>query len=141
MSISRIQSGDNVKIISGKYKNHVGTIISIRKDKVSGKVRVAVSGVENIAKFQKANRQYGVPGELKQVPRYLDASNVALLDEKGKISKITIKTDEQGKRYRAYKTTGTGVNKTKLEADSSKPEAEASKKKTSKKKSPTTSNK
>ena len=109
MSISRIQSGDNVKVISGKYKNTIGIITKVVK-LLNGKVRVAVSGVEKIAKFQKANRQYATPGSISQVDRMIDVSNVALIDDKGGISKVEIKTVDN-KKFRVYKSTGNQVVK------------------------------
>jgi large subunit ribosomal protein L24 len=113
MSISRIQSGDNVKIISGKYKNTIGIVTKVVK-LLNGKIRVAVAGVEKIAKFQKANRQYGMPGSISQVDRMIDVSNVSLLDDKGNISKVKIELKDS-KKTRVYKTTGKPVVKVKSE--------------------------
>lgn len=114
MSISKIQKGDSVKVISGKYKNTLGIVSSVRKDKKSGVVRVAISSIEKIAKYQKANKQYGVPGSMKQVDRFVDVSNVSLVDEKGKISKVKIE-NKDGNKFRVYKSTGKKVEKNVIE--------------------------
>ena len=131
MSITRIQKGDNVKVISGKYKGHTGTVTAVRRSTDKKTYRVAVSGVETIAKFQKANRQYEMPGAMKQIERFIDSSNVALVDDKGQISKVGIETSKDGKHFRIYKTTGKPVVKAKVEQKS---ETSTDTKKTAKKK-------
>ena len=134
MSITRIQKGDNVKVISGKYKGHTGTVTAVRRSTDKKNYRVAVSGVATIAKFQKANRQYEMPGSMKQIERFLDSSNVALVDYKGNVSKVAIETSKDGKKFRAYKTTGKPVVKAKVESKSAKSAEDKSEtKKTTKK--------
>lgn len=119
MSITRIQKGDNVKVISGKYKGHTGTVTAVRRSANKRSYRVAVSGIATIAKFQRANRQYEMPGSMKQIERFLDSSNVALVDDKGNVSKVKIDSDKNGKKFRAYKTTGKPVAKVKAESKKS----------------------
>lgn len=108
MSISRIQKGDKVKIISGKYRNTEGVVTSIKGD------RASVSGVEKINKYQRANRQYNLPGSMTQVDRLIHVSNLALIDDKGTISKVKIDTKD-GHKFRVYKSTGKAVKKEQLE--------------------------
>jgi large subunit ribosomal protein L24 len=117
MSISKIQKGDNVKVISGNFKGITGVVTAVKKSKNTRKnTRVAVAGVNKIAKFQKANRQYNMPGSIKEVDRFLDVSNVSLVDNKGNLSKIKIE-EKDGFTYRVYKTTKTKVEKTSNKKD------------------------
>lgn len=127
MSISKIQKGDHVKVISGKFKGTVGIVSSVRKNKQSGSVRVAVSTTPKIAKYQKANKQYGVPGSMKQVDRFIDVSNISLLDDKGNISKVKIESKDNFS-FRVYKTTGKKVEKKQIESKSISEKKETSKK-------------
>jgi large subunit ribosomal protein L24 len=108
MSLSKIQKGDNVKIIAGNYKGQSGQIIKVVKSK-KGK-RVAVTGVEPIAKFRSSYVHQGqkYPGIQSSVDRLINISNVMILDENQKTSRVITKI-EDGKKSRIYKTTKTVI--------------------------------
>jgi ribosomal protein L24 len=115
MAISKIQTGDKVKITAGSHAGHVGIIKKIVK-KVKGKrlqTRVTISGLKKITKYRRAFNYAGqsYPGAMTQVDRTVDISNVRILDEKDKPTRVEIKTSDDGKKYRVYKTTQSKVTK------------------------------
>jgi large subunit ribosomal protein L24 len=105
MSIAKIQRGDKVKVITGSFKGTVGTVTKVIKTS-KGK-KAAVKGVPMIAKFKKSFTYDGqsYPGSISYVDRFIDISNLAVVDDKGDISKVGIKFEGK-KRVRYYKTTG-----------------------------------
>jgi large subunit ribosomal protein L24 len=139
MSISKIQTGDNVKVLSGKYRGHTGKVTAVRKktdERGRLKIRASVSGVETIAKYRKANRTYNTPGAQNQVDRFMDISNISLIDEKGSVSKVKI-DEKEGKKFRVYKTTGTKVTKESVALEAVAPTEAAETKSKAKKKAVT----
>lgn len=118
MAIARIQTGDKVKVIAGAYKGTEGVVTKVVTKKQGKKpsiVRAAVNSVPQITKYRKANRQFNLPGEQLTTDRLINVSNLALIDDKGKVSKVKIIIDEKtGKKSRVYKTTGKTATKTVL---------------------------
>jgi large subunit ribosomal protein L24 len=121
MAISRIQKGDKVKVISGKYKGIVGLITGVFKKEYYGgviKKRVTVSEIPRIVKFKKAVNYNGqkFPGSQTMVERKIDSSNVSLVTDKGEISKS--KVEIQGdKKVRVLKKNSEVVVKSKPEVE------------------------
>jgi large subunit ribosomal protein L24 len=113
MSTSKIQKGDSVKVISGKYKGTTGLITKVVTGDKWTPTRVAVDAVAKIVNYQKANRAAGMPGQMTNVDRMIDSSNVQLVDSKGKVSKSFIKISD-GKKVRVLKTTKTEVKKAEI---------------------------
>jgi len=120
MAISRIQTGDKVKIIAGKYKGTVGVVTGVSKKSYIGgviKKRVTVSEVPRIVKYKKAVNYNGqkFPGSKTMVERKIDASNVMLVTEDETISRIRV--EMQGdKKVRVFKKTSKNVEKSKVES-------------------------
>ncbi len=117
MAKSKIQSGDNIKIISGGYKGTLGQVLKIVK-KGQGKfekIRASISTVPGITKYKRSFKYQGqdYPGSMYSVPRLIDLSNLTLLTANGEISKVLVK-EVDGKRVRTLKKTGEEVNKIKL---------------------------
>jgi len=111
MSTAKIQSGDQVKVISGKFKGTIGQVTSIIKKSYSRgiiKIRAAVSNVPKIANYKKSTVIQGqnYPGSMNQVDRFIDVSNLSLLTSDLKLSKVKISIDENGKKTRVLKKTG-----------------------------------
>jgi large subunit ribosomal protein L24 len=104
MSIAKIQRGDKVKVISGAFKGVTGPITKVVTTK-KGK-KASVRGVSKLTKFKKSFTHDGqtYPGNKTFVDRLLDMSNLAILDENNNVTKVGIK-NENGKRFRFYKTT------------------------------------
>lgn len=122
MSKAKIQSGDTVKVISGNYKGTIGVVTKvIKKVKPNGKLslRASVNSIPKIAKYRKSQTYQGqsYPGAILQADRTVDISNIALLDDKEKVSKIKIEIND-GKKTRFYKSTGKIVSKVKIEKTS-----------------------
>jgi large subunit ribosomal protein L24 len=97
----KLKKGDKVKIIAGADKGKVGTI-----QKVFPKLnRVVVDGVHTVKKHQKPS-QSNPEGQIIEMYAPIDASNVALYDEKAKKTiKIGYKVVD-GKKVRVNKKTG-----------------------------------
>jgi|694.fasta_scaffold24355_7 ribosomal protein L24 len=119
MAISKIQTGDRVKVITGKYKNTIGTVTE-KKSKVlrNGKsvTRIAVSTIEKIIKYRKAANFQGesYPGEKLTVNRTIDISNVQLVTPDNIASRSKVQTKD-GKKVRIYTKNSSAVLKEKNE--------------------------
>ncbi len=108
MSISKVKTGDKVKVISGNYKGHIGHVTKVIKHS-KGK-RVSISDVPKITKYRKSYTYQGqkYPGMKTLIDRFLHISNVALLDDQGKLSKTRIEIKDN-KKTRVFKTTNKTV--------------------------------
>lgn len=120
MSTAKIQSGDQVKVISGKFKGTIGQVTQVIKKTYSRgviKTRAAVSTVPKIANYRKSTVIQGqnYPGSMNQVDRFIDVSNLSLLTSDLKLSKVKISIDENGKKTRILKKNGALVNKNIIE--------------------------
>lgn len=96
----KIKKGDEVRVISGKYKGKSGTVSRVLPDSN----KVIVDGVNVVKKHQKAsgtNKQGGIIE--RDMP--LDASNVMLV-HKGKPTRVGYKVLADGKKVRIAKSTG-----------------------------------
>lgn len=107
----KIQTGDKVKVIAGKYKGTLGQITKVVKKIRPGKadqLRAAITNVPKIIKFKKKNVAYNLPGEQLEVDRLIDLSNVSLVTAGGNVSKVKfeIKND---KKIRVFKKTNDKV--------------------------------
>jgi large subunit ribosomal protein L24 len=121
MAIAKIQTGDKVKVISGSYKGHEGIVKSVQT-KMKGKKlqkRVTVSGLKKITKYRRSFTYQGqaYPGSMNQVDRTVDISNVMLVDDKGKATRTSVETSDDGKKFRAYKSTNKKVEKSVVPED------------------------
>ena len=105
----KIKSGDTVKVITGHYKGTVGEV-----KEVSPKTnKVIVEGV-NIAKKSVKPSQTNPEGEIISKEMPIDASNVALWDEKAKTTvKVGYKINDKGKKVRINKKTGKEIKEAK----------------------------
>jgi large subunit ribosomal protein L24 len=111
MSISKIQSGDKVKVISGGYKGSVGIVkkVFIKEGKIT---RVSISGLPKITKFRKAATYNGekYPGMQTFIDRKVNITNVSLLTEDDKLSKVKV-VFEGEKKVRTFKKNNQPVTK------------------------------
>ena len=98
----KLKKGDNVKIITGKSKGHVGRIISVFPQKGVA----LVEGANIVSRHTKPNSESPDGGIIKkEAPIHL--SNLMLVDSKGNASKIGVKIDQKtGKKNRYFKKTG-----------------------------------
>ena len=98
----KLKKGDNVKVMCGKSKDHVGRIIAMFPDKGVA----LVEGANIVSRHTKPNSESPDGGIIKkEAPIHL--SNLMLVDSKGNPSRVGIKIDvKTGKKNRYFKKTG-----------------------------------
>jgi large subunit ribosomal protein L24 len=116
MSTKKIQTGDSVVVISGKYKKSTGTVSKVFTIKKHGKekMRVIVSGLPLGTKYQKSYKFANQPGGIFSKERSPDYSNVALVTKDGKPSRVGVEVKD-GKKTRVLKKDQSVVTKAKIE--------------------------
>ena len=99
---SKLKKGDNVKVITGKSKGHVGRIIAV----IPNKGVALVEGAAIVSRHTKPNAQHQDGGIIKKESP-INLSNLMLVDSKGNASRIGVRFDEKtGKKNRYFKKTG-----------------------------------
>jgi large subunit ribosomal protein L24 len=104
--MEKIKKGDDVVVIAGKDKGKRGTVLK-RVDAT----HVVVEGVNVAKKHAKPNPAKGVTGGIVDKTMPLHVSNVALFNpvtQKG--DRVGIRTLEDGRKVRFYKSNGELVN-------------------------------
>ena len=101
-----VKTGDQVKVISGKYKGKEGVILkSFPKQN-----RVLVEGVNIVKKHQKPS-QANQTGGVVEMEAPIHVSNVMLIDPStGAATRVSYKV-ENGKKVRVSKRTGEVLDK------------------------------
>jgi large subunit ribosomal protein L24 len=109
MATAKIQTGDKVKVITGKYKNTIGQVLKVEKTQTSKglRIRASVSGVPQIIKFRKAFTYNGesFPGSQYMVDRLIDISNLRIVTTDGQTTGVRVEL-RNGKKVRVMKKTG-----------------------------------
>lgn len=101
----KIKTGDQVKVISGRYKGSIGEVKAV--DVKKG--RIVVEGV-NLAKKALKPTQENPDGGVIEREAPIDASNVLIYDEKAKkAGRVYYTTDGKGNKVRMNKATGKEV--------------------------------
>ena len=101
---AKIKKGDRVVVLAGKDKGKQGAVTQVLpKDN-----RVVVEGVNMVSRHTKAT-QADPQGGIKQNEAALHVSNVAIVDSKGKPTRVGFKI-EGDKKVRVAKTTGEVIN-------------------------------
>jgi large subunit ribosomal protein L24 len=106
MGMRKLRKGDDVIVNSGRDKGKRGTVIGMVGDQ-----KVTVEGVNVVKRHTKANPQQGLAGGIvaKEVP--IHVSNISLYNAvSGKADRIGIKTLEDGKKVRFFKSSGEVVD-------------------------------
>ena len=104
--MNKIKKGDDVIVIAGKDKGKRGNVLRVLENG-----RVLVDGINVVKKHVRPNPQAGETGGIVEKEAAMDISNVALYDAAaGKASRVAIKTLEDGKKVRIYKTSGEMVD-------------------------------
>ena len=99
--MNRIKKGDDVIITAGKDKGRRGTVLNTNDESD----RVLVEGINVVRKHQKPNPNAGVQGGIVEQERPVHVSNVMLFNPAtGKGDRIGIKTLEDGRRVRFFKS-------------------------------------
>ena len=104
MSNSRIKKGDEVIIITGKYKGQTGPVTEVKGDYVK------VEGKNLKKKHMKANPQIGQVAKIDEIEAFIHISNVMPLDPStGKGGRVSTKVLEDGRRLRVFRSSGEAI--------------------------------
>lgn len=99
---AKLKKGDKIVVLAGKDKGKEGEITSI--DPKAGKA--IVSGINMAIRHTKQSQQN--QGGRVPTAMPIELSNLALLDSKGKATRVGFR-EEDGKKVRFAKTTGETV--------------------------------
>jgi len=94
--MKKLRKGDPVKVIAGKFKGKISTIVSIEDD---------MAVVDGVNVMKKAVKGKGFVDKIKPI----HISNVAYVDASGSTSKVGISLDAQGKKVRMLKKSKTVI--------------------------------
>lgn len=98
----RLQKGDNVVVIAGKYKGKTGKITATHPTLN----KVTVEGINIVKKHQKPNKEHP-QGAILEITKPIWVSKVAIVDPSTKkASRIGYTTDKDGKKVRTFKKSG-----------------------------------
>jgi large subunit ribosomal protein L24 len=101
---AKIKKGDRVVVLAGKDKGRPGTVTKV----FPKENRVLVQGINVVQRHTKPSQ--GDPqGGIKNKELPIHVSNVALVDSKGKPTRVGFR-EEAGKKVRFAKTTGEVIN-------------------------------
>ena len=104
--MEKIRKGDEVVVITGKDKGKRGTVVR----RVDAE-HVVVEGVNRAKKHVKPNPMKGVAGGIVDKDMPIHISNVALFNPATKkADRVGIKTLEDGRKVRVFKSNGELVN-------------------------------
>ena len=100
--MKKIVKGDEVIVIAGRDKGKRGTVLS-RVDES----HLLVEGVNVVKKNQRPNPMKGLAGGIVEKVMPIDQSNVMLFNPAtGKGSRVGIRTLEDGKKVRVFRSNG-----------------------------------
>jgi large subunit ribosomal protein L24 len=101
---AKIKKGDRVVVLTGKDKGRQGAVLQV----LPKEQRVLVEGL-NIAQRHTKPSQNDPQGGIKNKEAPLHVSNVAVVDSKGKPTRVGFRVDGD-KKVRFAKTTGEVIN-------------------------------
>lgn len=101
---AKIKKGDRVVVLTGKDKGKQGSVLAV----FPKEERVVVEGL-NIVQRHTRPTQGDPQGGIKNKEAPLHVSNVALVDSKGKATRVGFRI-EGDKKVRVAKTTGEVIN-------------------------------
>ncbi len=103
--MNRIRKGDQVVVITGKSKGQRGDVLRVADD------RVFVSNVNLVKRHTKPNPQANQPGGIVEREAAIHISNVQLFNPRtGKGERVGIKTLEDGRRIRVFRSSNEAVD-------------------------------
>ncbi|MDP5171670.1 MAG: 50S ribosomal protein L24 [Bacteroidia bacterium] len=93
-----IKKGDNVKVISGKYRGETGEVLRV----IPQTDRAIVEGINMVSKHTKPSQTYPDGGIIEQEAA-IHVSNLMIIDPKSKVpTRIGRKPAESGKGWVRY---------------------------------------
>lgn len=104
--MKKIRQGDEVIVTAGRSKGARGTVLRVLE-----RDRLIVENVNMVKRHTKANPNLGTSGGILDKEAPIHRSNVALYNPAtSKGDKVGIKTLEDGRKVRFYKSTGEVVD-------------------------------
>jgi large subunit ribosomal protein L24 len=104
--VRKIRKGDDVVVTTGRDRGKRGTVLRILDSD-----HVLVEGANRVKKHQRPNPMKGVTGGIIEKEMPLHVSNVALFNPATKkADRIGIRTLEDGRRVRFFKSNGEVVD-------------------------------
>ncbi|MEW5891934.1 MAG: 50S ribosomal protein L24 [Pseudomonadota bacterium] len=101
----KIRKGDEVIVLTGKDKGKRGTVLRVLES------HVVVEGINRVKRAVKPNPMKGTTGGFMDKDMPIDISNVALFNSAtGKGDRVGIKTLEDGRKVRFFKSNGEVVD-------------------------------
>src|SRR5437870_1256486 len=101
---AKIRKGDRVMVLTGKGKGRQGVVVKVRPKEE----RVLVEGLNMVQRHTRPT-QFDPQGGIKNKEAPLHVSNVAVVDSKGKPTRVGFRMDGD-KKVRFAKTTGEVIN-------------------------------
>ena len=101
---AKIRKGDRVVVLTGKDKGRQGSVLKV----LPKESRVVVEGLNMVQRHTRPS-QTDPQGGIKHKEAPLHVSNVAIVDSKGKATRVGYRA-EAGKKVRFAKTTGEVIN-------------------------------
>jgi large subunit ribosomal protein L24 len=101
---AKIRKGDRVVVLTGKDKGRQGSVLKV----LPKESRVVVEGLNMVQRHTRPT-QFDPQGGIKNKEAPLHLSNVAIVDSKGKPTRVGFR-EEGGKKVRFAKTTGEVIN-------------------------------
>ena len=101
---AKIKKGDRVVVLAGKDKGRQGAVLKV----LPSDNRVVVEGLNMVQRHTRPS-QSDPQGGIKHKEASIHLSNVALVDSKGKPTRVGFRIDGD-KKVRFAKTTGDAVN-------------------------------
>ena len=103
---TKLRTGDEVIVISGKDLGKKGTLREILKSKNKG----IVTGINMVKKHTKPNPEMGITGGVIEQEAAISLSNLAIWNPKKKSKdRIAYSTSKNGKKIRLYKSDGVEI--------------------------------
>ena len=103
--MNRIRKGDQVIVITGKYKGQKGEVLRVADD------RVVVQNINVVKRHTKPNPQANQPGGIVEREASIHISNVALFNRvTGKAERVGFKQLDDGRKVRVYRGSGEVVD-------------------------------
>jgi large subunit ribosomal protein L24 len=97
--MNKIRKGDQVIVITGKYKGQRGEVLRVAAD------RVVVQNINVVKRHTKPNPQANQPGGIVEREAPMHVSNVALFNgATGRGGRVGFKTLADGRKVRVFKT-------------------------------------
>ena len=103
--MAKIKKGDTVLVIAGKDKGVTGKVLDLTAS------RILIEGVNRVQKHtRETTGDRGVKvGGIMNVEASIAISNVMLVDEDGKATRLGARKDENGKNVRISRRTGNDI--------------------------------